>query len=207
MAISANSADFRCCQVFIGDKSSPKPGTPGPDIVEILRQTVGTLFWCLESQQSKWFERDTVPAVPTLGPSQQLTSEPTEMDRHRIFEMFQSGVTTLEPILSSILAPETHLEIKNMVTLEEGKFRFRSDLWVRTLYDFAVSYHHAVINRDHLVQALAPLYRGMTHTYLVEHADSSPNEIEAANEMLCGEFELQKQYLREKWKAKVEVKS
>jgi hypothetical protein len=41
----------------------------------------------------------------------------------------------------------------------------------------------------------------------VEHADSSPNEIEAANEMLCGEFELQKQYLRERWKAKVEVKS
>ncbi|MGC2766688.1 MAG: hypothetical protein WB607_14375 [Candidatus Acidiferrum sp.] len=207
MTISANSADFRCCQVFIGDKSPPKPGTPGPDIVEILRQTVGTLFWCLESQQSKWFERDTVPAVPTLGPSQQLTSEPTEMDRHRIFEMFQSGVTTLEPILSSILDPETHSEIKNMVTLEEGKFRFRSDLWVRTLYDFAASYHHAVINRDHLVQALAPLYRGMTHSYLVEHADSSPNEIEAANEMLCGEFELQKQYLRERWKAKVEVKS
>ncbi len=64
-----------------------------------------------------------------------------------------------------------------------------------------------MINRDHIVQALAPLYRGMTHSYLVEHADSSPQEIEAANEMLCGEFELQKPYLRERWKAKVEVKS
>jgi glucosylglycerate synthase len=94
-----------------------------------------------------------------------------------------------------------------MVALEEGKFRFRSDLWVRTLYDFAASYHHAVINRDHLVQALAPLYRGMTHSFLVEHADSSPSEIEAANEMLCSEFELQKSYLRERWKAKIEVKS
>jgi len=93
------------------------------------------------------------------------------------------------------------------VALEEGKFRFRSDLWVRTLYDFAASFHHAVINRDHLVQALAPLYRGMTHSFLVEHADSSPHEIEAANEMLCAEFELQKPYLRERWKAKVEVKS
>jgi glucosylglycerate synthase len=207
MTLAANCADFRSCQVFIGEKLPPKTGAPGPDIVEILRQTVGTLFWCFESQQSTWFDRDTVADVPTLGPAQQLTSEPTEMDRHRIFEMFRSGVTTLEPILSSILDPETHGEIKNMVSLEEGKFRYRSDLWVRTLYDFAASYHHAVINRDHLVQALAPLYRGMTHSYLAEHADSSPQEIEAANEMLCGEFELQKSYLREKWKAKVEVKS
>jgi hypothetical protein len=58
-----------------------------------------------------------------------------------------------------------------------------------------------------LVQALAPLYRGMTYSFLVEHSDSSPAEMEAASEMLCGEFELQKPYLMERWKAKVEVKS
>jgi hypothetical protein len=121
--------------------------------------------------------------------------------------MFRSGVTELEPILSSILDPETHSEIKSIVSLEEGKFRFKSDVWVRTLYDFAASYHHAVINRDHLVQALAPLYRGMTYSFLAEHSDSSPAEMEAASEMLCAEFELQKPYLRERWKVKVEVKS
>ncbi len=96
----------------------------------------------------------------TFGQEPELTSEPIDLDRHRIFEMFRSGVTELEPILSSILDPETHAEIKNIVSLEESKFRFSSDLWVRTLYDFAAAYHHAVIHRDHLVQALAPLYRG-----------------------------------------------
>jgi glucosylglycerate synthase len=207
MAITANSTDYRCCQVFLGEKSSPKKGGPGTDIVEVLRQTVGTLFWCLETQQSRWLDREKSQPVPTLGPAQQLTSEPTDMDRHRIFEMFRGGVTDLEPMLSSILDPQTHSEIKSMVSLEEGKFRFKSDLWVRTLYDFAASYHHAVINRDHIVQALAPLYRGMTHSFLVEHANSSPAEIESANEMLCAEFELQMPYLRERWKANVEVKS
>jgi glucosylglycerate synthase len=207
MAITANCSDYRCCQVFVGEKSPPKKGSPGTDIVEVLRQTVGTLFWCLENQQPLWLDRDKAQAAPTIGPSHQLTSEPTDMDRHRIFEMFRSGVTDLEPILCSILDPETHAEIKNMVSLEEGKFRYRSDVWVRTLYDFAAAYHHDVINRDHLVQALAPLYRGMTHSFLAEHSDSSPAEIEAANEMLCGEFEIQKPYLRGRWKAKIEVKS
>lgn len=206
MAISAVTSDYRCCQSYLGDKT-PITGGPTPDVVDILRQTVGSLFWCLEKEQDVWLDRDKAVSAPTLGPAQELTSEPTDMDRHRIFEMFRSGVTNLEPLLSSILDPETHAEIKSIVELEEGKFRFRPDLWVRTLYDFAASYHHAVINRDHIVQALAPLYRGMTHSFLAEHADSSPAEIEAADEMLCSEFELQKPYLRERWKAKVEVKS
>jgi glucosylglycerate synthase len=206
MAISAVTSDYRCCQAYLGDKM-PIAGGPSPDIVEILRQTVGSLFWCLEQEQNVWLDRDKSVSAPALGPAQELTSEPTDMDRHRIFEMFRSGVTNLEPVLSSILDPETHAEIKSIVELEEGKFRFRPELWVRALYDFAASYHHAVINRDHIVQALAPLYRGMTHSFLVEHSDSSPAEIEAADEMLCSEFELQKPYLRERWKAKVEVKS
>lgn len=206
MVISAISSDFRCCQAFLGEKSQAMKG-PGTDIVEVLRQTVGTLFWCLETQQSLWLDCERSQPVPTFGPAHELTSEPADLDRHRIFEMFRSGVTELEPILSSILDPETHSEIKSIVSLEEGKFRFKSHLWVRTLYDFAASYHHAVINRDHLIQALVPLYRGMTYSFLVEHSDSSPVEMEAASEMLCVEFELQKPYLRERWKAKVEVKS
>jgi len=181
MAISAISSDFRCCQAFLGEKSQPMKG-PGTDIVEVLRQTVGTLFWCLETRQSLWLDGDRSQPVPTIGTPHELTSEPPDLDPHRIFEMFRSGVTELEPILSSILDPETHSEIKRIVSLEEGKFRFNTDLWVRTLYDFAASYHHSVMNRNHLVQALAPLYRGMTHSFLVEHADSSPAEMEAASE-------------------------
>jgi hypothetical protein len=206
MAISAISSDFRSCQTFLGEKSQVTTGI-GTDIVEVFRQTVGTLFWCMENQQSLWLNLDKSQLLPTLGPAHELTSEPTDLDRHKIFEMFRSGVTELEPILSSILDPETHSEIKNIVSLEEGQFRFKSDLWVRTLYDFAASYHHAVINRNHVVQALAPLYRGMTHSFIAEHANSSLAEMEAANEMLCAEFELQKPYLRERWKAKIEVKS
>jgi len=206
MAISALSSDFRYCQVFLGQKLQTTTG-PGTDIVEVFRQTVGNLFWCLESHQSAWLDGERSEPGQTFGPDHELTSEASDLDRHRIFEMFRSGVTELEPILSSILDPETHAEIKSIVSLEESKFKFRSDLWVRTLYDFVASYHHAVINRDHLVQALVPLYRGVTFSFLVEHSDSSPAEMEAVSEGLCLEFERQKPYLREKWKAKVEVKS
>ncbi len=75
------------------------------------------------------------------------------------------------------------------------------------LYEFAASYHHSVINRDHLVQALVPLYRGKIYSFLAEYSDASATDMEAASENLCLEFERQKPYLTEKWKAGVEVKS
>lgn len=206
MAISAISNDFRCCQAFLGQRLQTATG-PGPDIVEVFRQTVGNLFWCMESRQSTWLDCRRSESVQTFGPEHELTSEQTDLDPHRIFEMFRNGVAELEPILSSILDPETHAEINSIVACKESSFRFRPDLWVRTLYDFAASYHHAVMNRDHLVQALVPLYRGMTYSFLTEHSDSSATEMEEASENLCAEFERQKPYLMEKWKAKIEVKS
>jgi glucosylglycerate synthase len=154
LALSAIGSNYRFCQTFLGEKPPAARG-PATDIVEVLRQTVGTLFWCLETRPSLWLDGEPSPSLTTVGHDHELTTEPSDLDPHRIFEMFRTGVTELEPILSSILAPDTHAEIKNLVAVEEGKFRFKPDLWVRTLYDFAASYHHSVINRDHLVQALA----------------------------------------------------
>jgi glucosylglycerate synthase len=206
MAVSAITSEFRCCQAFLGQKSQPPAGS-GTDIVEALRETVGTLFWCLESQPASWLDREGSESVPTFGPDHDLTLESSDLNTHRLFEMFRSGVSELDPILSTILEPETHAEIISLASAEEAKFRFGADLWVRTLYDFASSCHHCVINKDHLLQALVPIYRGMIYSFLLEHSDSSPDEMEAENEILCLEFERQKPYLSERWKTRVEVKS
>jgi hypothetical protein len=206
MGISALTSDFRCCQVYLGEKPPPPDGA-GPDLVEVLRQTVGSLFWLLETNQQSWLERKGSDALPTFGPDHAVTAEPQELNRARMFEMFQTGVKELEPILESILSPQTLESIQGIATLDQHAFRFPAELWVTMLYEFAASYHHSVINRDHLVQALVPLYRGKIYSFLAEYADTSATEMEAVSENLCLEFERQKPYLMEKWKAGVEVKS
>ena len=206
MGISAMASDFRCCQVFLGEKPQPPAGA-GPDIVEALRQTVGSLFWCLETQQSVWLSRNGSEPVPTFGPDHAVSAEPWTWTAPGCSKCFRSGVKQLEPMLHSILSPETHASVQTIAGLDQKVFRFGTDLWVKMLYDFAASYHHAVINRDHLVQALVPLYRGKIYSFLLEHSDSSPSDLEADCENLCVEFERQKPYLMEKWKAGVEVKS
>jgi len=206
MGISALTSDYRCCQVYLGEKPPPPDGA-GPDLVEVLRQTVGSLFWLLETHQPWWLERKGSEALPTFGPDHAVTAEPMELNRARMFEMFQTGVKELEPILESILSPQTLESIQGIATLDQHSFRFPAELWVTMLYEFAASYHHSVINRDHLVQALVPLYRGKIYSFLEEYADTSATEMEAVSENLCLEFERQKPYLMEKWKAGVEVKS
>jgi len=109
--------------------------------------------------------------------------------------------------LESILSPETLSSIQGIATLDQNAFRFPPELWVTMLYEFAASYHHSVINRDHLVQALVPLYRGKIYSFLTEFSEASATDMEAVSENLCLEFERQKPYLTEKWKAGVEVKT
>src|SRR6266852_2095888 len=201
MALGAISSDFRCCQTFLGQKAHPVMSS-GTDIVAAVRGNVAALFSCIESQQVVWMERTGSEPVPTIGSDHDLTSEPVRVNRKRMLEMFRSGVSGLTTILETILEPGTHAEIRRIAALDDRRVTFAAEIWVRTLYEFAAAYHHSVLNRDHLIQALVPLYRGRIYSFLLEHHDSSPEEIEADTESLCLEFEHQRPYLLEKWKAR-----
>jgi len=147
-------------------------------------------------------DRTGTEAVPTFGSDHELTPEDAPASQEKSFELFRTGVKQLDDILSSILRPDTLSLIRKIAGVEAGKFRFESELWVRTLYEFAASYRRTVIARDHILQALVPLYRGQLYSFLQEHRASSLEEMEADSEALCLEFERQKPYLIERWKAK-----
>jgi hypothetical protein len=201
MAVTAICSGMKCCQSFLGPKGPPPAGS-GPDIVETIRQTVGNLFWCFETFQDHWMDRTGTESVPTFGSDHELTPEDAPASQEKSFELFRTGVKQLDDILSSILRPDTLSQIRKIAGVEAGKFRFEAELWVRTLYEFAASYHRTVIARDHILQALVPLYRGQLYSFLQEHRASSLEEMEADSEALCLEFERQKPYLIERWKAK-----
>ncbi len=200
MAITAMASGYKCCQSFMGPKVAPSG--PAPDLVEAIRQTVGNLFWCLEKFESFWVARSGSDAITTFGSEHDLIEEEPPANSEKIFDLFRTGVQELESILASILTPETHARIKEIAALDAAKFRFGPALWVRTLYEFAAAYHRGVMARNHVIQALVPLYRGQLYSFLLEQANSSPDEIEADTESLCREFENQKPYLVEQWKAK-----
>jgi hypothetical protein len=72
-------------------------------------------------------------------------------------------------------------------------------LWARTVYEFAAAYHRAVIGRDHVVQALVPLFRGRALTFLQQNREASETEVENNLEELCQAFEAEKPSLLQLW--------
>lgn len=199
LVLSALSAGFRHGQSFLGPKARAERAAA--DLVHALRQTVGVLFCTLEQSLPACTPSPSEPSP--LGEAEyDVSIEPLRINRKRLHQMFTRGVAELEPVLNSILAVQTLTELKQIAALPEQNFRYPEELWVRTVYDFAAAYHRSVISRDHIVQALAPLYRGRAFTFLVENKDANANEMETHVEALCQTFEQLKPYLVERWDGK-----
>jgi hypothetical protein len=200
MTIAAMAGGFRLYQTFLGTKPPLDRGSA--DLVAAMRQTVGTLFWSLEPNFQYWSTDRGTEIVPTCGAEYDLTTEPIRVNRKRLYQIFNSGVGELEPVLQSILSAQTLADVQGIAKLAEEDFRYPHELWVKTAYEFASSYYKSVINRDHIIQALAPLYRGKVYTFLVENRDASGEEVEMNVEELCLTFERLKPYLLDLWKAR-----
>lgn len=198
--LAAITGGFGVCQSFLGEKDRIERRSA--DLVPALRQTVGTLFSALEPDFPVWSAVSGSQPVPTTGADQELLLEPMRLNRKRLREMFSSGVAELESVFQSILSASTLAELQRIARLGEEEFHYPAELWVRTVYEFAASYQKSVISRDHIVQALAPLFRGRVFTFLMENRNASAADVENNIEELCLAFERMKPYLLQIWKSR-----
>jgi len=198
--LAAIKGGYRVCQSFLGEKDQIE--RRATDLVPTLRQTVGALFSALESDFSLWSTIAGSQPVPTTGSDQELLLNPMRVNRKQLREMFSTGVAELESVFRSILSPSTLAELQRIARLSEADFHYSAELWVRTVYEFAASYQKSVISRDHIIQAMAPLFRGRVFTFLAENRNASANDVENNVEGLCLEFERLKPYLLQMWKSR-----
>jgi glucosylglycerate synthase len=198
--LAAIAGGYRICQSFLGPKEHVERRSV--DLVPAMRQTVGALFSSLEPNFSFWSARTGSQPIPTTGTEREFDLEPVRVNRKRLHDMFATGVAELQSVFQAILSPSTLAELQGLASLDEIRFRYSSELWVKTLYEFAAAYHKSVISRDHIIQALAPLFRGRAFTFLVENRNGSDSDVENDIEALCLEFERMKPYLLEIWNGK-----
>jgi len=197
LTISAITSGFKLAQALLGSKTRAQNNPPA-DVVDALREGVGPLFFSLDHYPA-WRSNVSSEPVPVLGGQPEVTLEPLRINRKRLYDLFRSGVDELSPLLNSIVSQATLQELQLLASRAEQDFCYCDELWVKTVYEFAASYHRAVLNRDHIIQALAPLYRGRAYTFLAENRDSQGEEVERNVEALCLTFEKFKPYLGDLW--------
>ena len=197
LTIAAITGKYRVCQAFLGTKA--KPARSASDLVAVMRRTVGALFWSLDGNFPLWSAITGSQPVPTWDGRPEDTPEAVRVNRKRLWEMFATGVAHLETVLGSILSASTLAELQRIAALGVNQFSYPAEVWAKTVFESAAAYHKSVMNRDHILQALVPLYRGRSLTFLLENRDSSGKNNEEREELLCGEFERLKPYLLEIW--------
>jgi glucosylglycerate synthase len=199
--LAAITGRYRICQSFLGEKEHIE--RRAADLVPALRQTAGALVSALDADFPVWSAVAGSEMVPTTGSDHEVLLTPARVNRKRLREMFSTGVAELQSVFQSILSPSTLAELQRIAgTAREEEFHYPAELWVRTVYEFAAAYQKSVISRDHIIQALAPLFRGRVFTFLMENRNASADDVENNIEGLCLEFERLKPYLLQMWKSR-----
>ncbi len=196
VSASAAANGYAVCEVFLGAKAHAERPS---DLVPAMQETVGTLFTSLAVNGERWRQVQGSEPVPVRGGSPETMEYPLRANRKRLYDMFHSGVADLRAVLVTILTPKTFADLSTCAALPEQNFRFSDELWVRTVYEFAASYHHAVISRDHILQALVPAYRGKVYEFLTDFRHAPAADVDARIEALCVTFERMKPYLLQLW--------
>jgi hypothetical protein len=198
MTTTAITGGFRLCQTFLGPRIHDPRG-PSPAISGMLSQVVGPVFDLMERHADMWKGVQGSASVPQFGEEHAVGLEPVRVDTARMIRAFQRGVRELEGVWGPILEPDAIRELGRIGVWDPSRFLFPPELWVRVLHAFAVAYHRRVMDREHLLQALTPIYQGWVASFVTETRNATAEELEAREEWMCLLFERLKPELSRQW--------
>ena len=187
---------FRCCQAGLNPHP---PGPPRAPFGELFEQVVRSAFDCLERHAPYWLERNGSEPMMLVSPPPPVAVEPPTVAGSRLTEAFAKDLENLRSVLEHILSGDTLSTLERIATKQGAHLRYPDELWVATVYEFMLAYRAGVMRRDHVVQALAPLYLGRTGSFLRQYARAPEAEVDEALESLCRDFERSKPDLILRW--------
>jgi hypothetical protein len=174
------------------------------DLSALLSQILGTVFLEMERNLVIWQKiRGSEPVAlfnDELPGGMSPKAEPAVLDVKRMIEAFRIGQQNLQGVWSLVLPPATLVELKKLATRTETDFRLEDALWARIIYDFSLAHRQRIMNRDHLLQALAPLYWAWLASFGIEEHTADHFGAETRIEQLCMRYEGEKPYLISRWR-------
>jgi glycosyltransferase involved in cell wall biosynthesis len=198
MTTTAMANDFKVCHAFLGAKIHD-PKDPGADLSAMLYQVVGATFDLMETYPDVWRRTHKSVSVPTFGFHYDVGLEPVSVNVERMIDKFRLGVKELMQIWKEFLPGEVIDFLVKAEELPKDKFFMPDEIWVQIVYSFAIASHKKVINKEHLLKSLTPLYIGRTASFVIDAWESSAREVEEKIENLCLAFESRKEFLIENW--------
>jgi hypothetical protein len=196
LTTTALANGFRVCQSFVGARKYDRKA-PATDLSRVLSQAVTSVLILMEEYEGVWKGAGGSTPVPVCGVRHEVGVEPVQVNIERMVNFFRLGLRELGPLWKKILSRESLAGLleasrREPLDIEDG-------LWAKVIYDFAAAWHKRVMNREHILKTLTPLYLGKVASLFKNMADSTAEETEERLEALCQAFEGLKPYLTERW--------
>lgn len=199
MTTTALANNFKVCQAFLGAKIHDAKD-PGADLSAMLNQVLGSTFDLMEEYANVWKTVKGSEVVPNFGFEYTVGLEPISVNIDRMIDRFRLGVKELMAIWKGFLSRDITDYLGKAVGLPVDKFHIPDEIWVEIIYRFALVAHKRIINREHLLRSLTPLYIGRTASFVLEAWESDAEEVERKIEKLCKIYEGKKYFLIVNWR-------
>ncbi|MDA8083310.1 MAG: glycosyl transferase family 2 [Nitrospiraceae bacterium] len=199
MTTTAIANGFNICQSFLGAKIHDAKD-PGADLSAMLYQVVASTFDLLEDYHDVWSRVPSSAPVRVFGFEYAVGLEPVSVNLDRMIERFKLGVRELSGIWEKVLPSDILKFLKQVSEAGPSDFRIPDEIWVDIIYAFAVGCHNRVMNREHLLKSLTPLYIGRTASFVKENWESDAEDVEKKIEKLCTIYEDRKAFLINNWR-------
>jgi len=198
MTTTAIANGFKMCQSYLGAKIHD-PKDPGSDLSAMLYQVVGSTFDLMDTYSSVWKGVEGSETIPTFGFHYDVGLEPVAVNLERMIDRFCLGVQELGFLWKDILSPGLFDFFRDLANPCRQDFGIPDEAWVDTIFSFAHAAHRKILNREHLLRSLTPLYIGRVASFVMATSDSSALEVEEKIEALCKIFEDKKKDLLNNW--------
>ncbi len=198
MTTVAMQEKFKICQSFLGAKIH-EDKDPGKHLAPMFSQVVGTLFTLMGMYEPLW--RDQKGSRPTaiFGFETEVTPKPVTVDVDNLVHQFESGVREHRDLWQKILEPTNYYKLMEVARGRGRHFELPTDVWVRSVYDFAVAFQGTVAPPELLLQALVPIYFAAVATFVEKTRQMDSRTAEAEVNEICEIFEELKPYLTARW--------
>ena len=198
MTTTALANGFKVCQSFLGANVRDAKFV-NSDLSSILYQVLGTTFDLMETYEQVWPAIAESEEVFTVGSQRAVSLEPVFINLDRMIDKYKLGMKELLKIWEVVLPEETMNFLYRLTYMQGKEFYMPDEIWTKIIYSFAIASHKRLMNTEHLIKSLTPLYLAKLASFVRETWESGSSEVEDEIEQLCLAFEKGKEFLIKNW--------
>ena len=201
MTTIAIARRFRVCQTFLGSPKTHRAKDPAAQLGPMFTQVVMTFFDLMIDFEYIW--KDTTVSWPSsifgFGLGVEEKPPPVSVNIDALYNSFITGFDKYGELWEKIIPQPELIEINKTKKLPKEQFYYRSDLWARILFNFAIAYRNNELPRDKIVESMIPFYHSRILSFVNKTQHMGIKECEEYFEGIVRVFENEKYYLIKRW--------